>query len=122
MKSTSFFVKNGCVQGKVLAAIAYCLYCEELFTTLSCWVGGYYRGIFGYSDANWLLAQSLSALQDMLTTCEDFASSHNLQFSTDPNPTKCKTKCMAFLSQPRDLANIYLCGNPLPWVSSLKHL
>ena len=29
---------------------------------------------------------------------------------------------MAFLSKPRQLADIYLCGNPLPWVSSLKHL
>ena len=52
MKSTSFSVKNGCGQGKILAAIAYCLYCEELFTTLrrrhsGCWVGGYFRGIFG---------------------------------------------------------------------------
>ena len=29
---------------------------------------------------------------------------------------------MAFLSKPRDLPDMYLCGNPLPWVSSLKHL
>ena len=28
--SDSFTVKNGCGQGKVLAAIAYCMYCEEL--------------------------------------------------------------------------------------------
>ena len=62
--SEKFTVKNGCGQGKVLAAIAYCMYCEELFATLSrrhsgCWVRGYYRGIFGYSDDNWLLAPSL---------------------------------------------------------------
>ena len=29
---------------------------------------------------------------------------------------------MAFLAKPRDLPDMYLCGNPLPWVSSLKHL
>ena len=32
--SSVFTVKNGCGQGKVLAAIAYCMYCEELFETL----------------------------------------------------------------------------------------
>ena len=125
--SESFSVKNGCGKGKVLAAIAYCMYCEELFTILrrkqsGCLVLGYYRGIFGYSDDNWLLAPSLSALQDMLKTCEDYAMTHNLKFSTDPDPKKCKTKCMAFLTKPKKLSNVYLCGNPLPWVDSLKHL
>ena len=125
--SNNFSVKNGCGQGKVLAALAYCLYCEELFEILrrrhsGCWVRGYYRGIFGYSDNNWVLAASLSALQDMLKTCEEYATSHNLRFSTDPDPVKCKTKCMAFLFKPRTLPDMYLCGNPLPWVSSLKHL
>ena len=125
--SKNFSVRNGCGQGKVLAAIAYCLYCEELFETLrrrhsGCWIRGHYRGIFGYSDDNWVLAPSLSALQDILRTCEEFATSHNLKFSTDPNPSKCKTKCMAFLRKPRDLPSMFLCGNPLPWVNSLKHL
>ena len=125
--SSHFPVRNGCGQGKVLAAIAYCVYCEELFETLQrrhsgCWVRGYYRGIFGYSDDNWVLAPSLSALQDILRTCEEFAASHNLKFSTDPDPGKCKTKCMAFLKKSRDLPPMFLCGNPLPWVDSLKHL
>ena len=30
----------------------------------------------------------------MLTTCEEYAATHNLKFSTDPNPVKCKTKLM----------------------------
>ena len=29
---------------------------------------------------------------------------------------------MAFLNKQRDLPSMYLCGNPLPWVNSLKHL
>ena len=83
---------------------------------------GNYHGIFGYSDDNWLLAPSLNALQDMLVTCEEYAASHNLQFSTDPNPVKCKTKLMAFLKKPRELPSLKLCGNPLPWVEQIKHL
>ena len=111
----------------MLTAIAYCLYCEELFAILKrrrsgCWVGSYYCGIFGYSDDNWVLAPSLSALQDVLCTLEEYAKSHNLKFSTDPNPNKCKTKCMAFLRKVRDLPKLVLCGNTLPWVDTLTHL
>ena len=76
----------------------------------------------GYSDDSLLLDPSLDSLQEMIQTCEDFASSHNLRFSTDPDPKKCKTKCIAFLLKERPLPPLYLCGNPLPWVSSGKHL
>ena len=125
--STAFPMTNGVRQGAVLSAIAYCFYCENLFALLKqrrsgCWVLGNYHGIFGYSDDNWLLAPSLNALQDMLHTCEEYAISHNLKFSTDPNPVKCKTKLMAFLKKPRELPGLLLCGNPLPWVNQLKHL
>ena len=125
--SSSFPMTNGVRQGAVLSAIAYCFYCENLFALLKqrrsgCWVLGNYHGIFGYSDDNWLLAPSLNALQDMLYTCEEYASSHNLKFSTDINPAKCKTKLMAFLKKPRELPGLLLCGNPLPWVNQLKHL
>ena len=83
---------------------------------------GRFMGIFGYSDDNWLLAPSLSALQDMLETCQEYAAAHNLKFSTDPNPKKCKTKCMAFIAKKRELPSMMLCGNPLPWVDRLLHL
>ena len=125
--SSAFPMTNGVRQGAVLSAIAYCFYCENLFTLLKqrrsgCWVVGNYHGIFGYSDDNWLLAPSLNALQDMLYTCEQYAASHNLKFSTDPDPVKCKTKLMAFLKKPRELPGLLLCGTPLPWVKQLKHL
>ena len=76
----------------------------------------------GYSDDNICLAPSLNALQDMLKTCQDFAAEHNLKFSTDVNPTKCKTKTMAFLKTQRSLPKLMLCGNPLPWTDKCKHL
>ena len=125
--SGEFPMTNGCRQGAVLSAIAYCFYCEDLFALLrqrrtGCWVQDEYHGIFGYSDDNWLLAPSLGALQDMLKTCEEYASGHNLKFSTDPDPVKCKTKLMAFLRKPGDLPQLSLCGNPLPWVDRIKHL
>ena len=92
--SSSFKVSNGCGQGKIIAAVAYCLYCEDLFSLLKrrrsgCWIREEYRGFYGYSDDNWAVAPSLQALQDILNTCEEYAAS-NLQFSTDINPQKCK--------------------------------
>ena len=83
--SVNFPVRNGTGQGRVFAAIAYCLYMEGLFKELrrrrsGCWIQGEFRGIFGYSDDNWALAPSLSSLQDMLRTMEIYAYSHNLIF------------------------------------------
>ena len=125
--SSCFPMTNGCRQGAVLSAIAYCFYCEDLFSLLKkrragCWVLNSYHGIFGYSDDNWLLAPSLASLQDMLNTCEEYAMDHNLKFSTDPDPVRCKTKLMAFMRRPRQLPNLILCGVPLPWVNNIKHL
>ena len=58
----------------------------------------------------------------MLKICEQYATSHNLQFSTDKNPNKSKTKCIAYLKKSRQLKSLQLCGNPLPWVSRGLHL
>ena len=126
-KPSNFFIRNGTGQGRVLAAIAYCMYVAGLFILLEkrragCWIEGEYRGIWRYSDDNWAMAPSLSSLQDKLQTMEEYALSHNLIFSTDPNPSKCKTKCMAYLKRPRDLPSMNLCGTPLPWVDKVKHL
>ena len=125
--SSIFTLSNGVRQGGVIATILYCFYTNDLFKLLrnkstGCWVNSSYQGIFGYSDDNILMAPSISALQDMLTTFEEYAQEHNLKFSTDPNPRKCKTKCLAFQKRPKPLPNLVLCGVPLPWVDSCKHL
>ena len=126
-KSKKFRMTNGCRQGAILSAIACCFYCEELFSLLrrrraGCWLEGTYCGMFGNSDDNWALAPSLESLQKILNTCQEYAESHNLKFSTDINPTKCKTKYMAFLRSPRPLPWLSLCGNSQPWIQKLKHL
>ena len=125
--SSIFSLSNGVRQGGVISAILYCFYMNDLFRLLrkssaGCWVKGYFHGIFGYSDDNFLLAPSLPALQEMLLTCEEYALAHNLKFSTDPKPSKCKTKCIAFLYKQRELPSLKLCGNNLPWVNGGKHL
>ena len=69
-----------------------------------------------------LISPTLDGLQEMVNTCAKFMSSHNLTFSTNPNPKKCKTKCLAFTKRSSVLNSIMLNGNELPWISSTKHL
>jgi hypothetical protein len=116
--SEVFSLRNGCKQGAVLSAIAYCVYVNGLFEELvrnksGCWVGRTFLGMLGYSDDNFLLAPSREALQSMLAICEKYAEDHGLKFSTDPNP---------FLQNNRVIKPVVLCGNELPWVKSCKHL
>ena len=125
--SSMFTLSNGVRQGGVISALLYCFYGNELFEILrnsgyGCWLNGSFHGIFGYSDDNLLMAPSLYALQQMLYLCEKFAGEHNLKFSTDMDPSKCKTKCTAFLRKPSNVGDVWLCGNKLPWVNQFKHL
>ena len=47
-----------------------------------------------------------------------------MQFSTDTNPAKSKTKCMFFSTTRNsdDIKNVELNGDILPWVDTAKHL
>ena len=125
--SSTFSMTNGVRQGAILSGFAYCFYMNNLFSKLrknkiGCWVRGTFLGILGYSDDSLLLAPSLDTLQEMLKVCEEYAEEHNLPFSTDNNPEKCKTKCIAFLIKDHPLPPLKLCGISLPWVKSGKHL
>ena len=45
-------------------------------------------------------------------TVQPNAHDQNLILSTDPNPSKCKRKCIAFLKKQRDISPLILCANP----------
>ena len=48
-----------------------------------------------------------------------------VQFGTNINPDKSKTKCIVFSQNKKDqlhLQPVLLNGDPLPWVSKVKHL
>ena len=125
--SESFPISNGVKQGAVLSAILFCIYIDDLIMQLrkqrnGCWINGDYVGIIVYADDIVLLSPSIDGLQDMINTCSSYTNSDNLSFSTDTNPKKCKTKCMAFLRRKKDLKSLKLGDKVLPWVSTVKHL
>ena len=128
--STRFPVTNGVRQGAVSSAIFFNIYCNRLIVRLrtlgtGCWVGGEFAGVWVYCDDIFLLSASRAGLQSMMTECEIFAGANHLQFSTNIDPVKSKTKCIIFSKNDIDrtgISPIMLNGNPLPWVSHLKHL
>ena len=93
---------------------------------LGCHIGGYWLGGCGYADDLILLAPSRDVLQRMIEVCEIYASEHNLEFSTHPEPSKSKTKCVYFCGRVGGRVRypdpVYLDGKALPWVESADHL
>ena len=125
--STDFSIGNGVKQGGVLSPRLFCIYIDGLFAFLKkkktgCWLDNEFIGILGYADDILLLAPSRDALQEMIQNCGEYAKDLNLTFSTNSDPRKSKTKCMAFLREERELQNIKLNGKDLPWVKTAKHL
>ena len=128
--SQLFGVSNGVRQGAVSSAILFSVYIDELFSLLrksklGCQISGVYFGCFGYADDLFLLSASRSGLQAMVNICHEFVGSKSLQFSTNENPVKSKTKCLIFSKKAEEGVNILpvkLSGVPLPWVSQVKHL
>ena len=128
-RSRSFGIVNGTRQGSVLSPALFSVYMDDLMTKLrrsgvGCHLGGVFCGVVGYADDILLLAPSRSAMVTMLRICEDYAGDNNLEFSTDPDPVKSKSKCIymqGHMKKPKPL-NLQLYGVDLPWVSTATHL
>ena len=125
--SDAFAILNGVKQGAVLSAILFCIYIDDLLKEMrrngeGCWFNNEYVGIIVYADDISLLSPSMDGLQNMINTCSKYAERHNLTFSTNANPQRSKTKCIAFQKKKKDIRNLHLNSKALPWVTSVKHL
>ena len=129
-RSSCFGVTNGTRQGSVLSPIFFAIYIDDLLVELrqlgvGCHIGGMFVGAAGFADDLILVAPCRSAMAQMLEKCESFAEQNNLTFSTDPNPSKSKTKCMYIcgkVNAPVYPASLQLYGVDLPWVVHATHL
>ena len=60
----------------------------------------------------------------MLTSAENYATDHNIKFSTNVDPKKSKTKGIIFSNSilKAEPAKLVLSGNDLPWIDGAKYL
>ena len=130
MKSEPFSVSNGTRQGSVASPAVFAVYLDSLLQQLrqlqiGCHIGGIWMRAACYYDDLILLSPTTTALQKMLTVCEIYAKEHNMEYSTDPNPNKSKSKFLYFCGNVKNgtyPTPVKLNGRDLPWVSSADHL
>ena len=128
-KSPSFGVTNGTRQGSIFSPRGgFNTYLDPMLDSLrnsgyGCSIGTHFFGAFAYADDVVILATSVHGLQEMVNLCAKHAKDNDLIFSTDQDPKKSKTMCIAFhCSNRNQLAPIKLNGDNLPWVSRAKHI
>ena len=120
---------NGTRQGSVLSPALFSIYMDEILVNLrnlgvGCYVGEVFMGAMGYADDLVLLAPTRTAMEMMLKACEDFGTRNNLLFSTDPDASKSKTKCVFMSGRKKQdkPAPLMLYGRELPFVRTATHL
>ena len=120
--STSLRCSNGVKQGGVLSPTLFCIYMDELISSLrssqiGCHIGNLYAGALAYADDLTLLAPNLRAIQKMLSICEQFAEEYSVLY----NPKK-----SVLLIEGRGAndinVGISLNGIPIRREDSCKHL
>ena len=129
-RSSQFAISNGTRQGAILSPIFWSVYADPLLKRLralglGAHVAGLFMGAVCYADDVLLIAPTRSAMQRMLLEIETFAAESNVVFSTDPLPSKSKTKCIYVVGKKKNLtkpAPLILCGRELPFVKQADHL
>ena len=129
-RSDIFPILNGTRQGSVASPALWAIYCDPLIQNLrklgvGAHVAGLFMGVTMYADDLLLIAPTRGAMQKMLEVCDTYAAAYNISFSTDPSPSKSKSKCIFMVGKKRNLvkpAPLMLAGRELPWVQSATHL
>lgn len=121
--SDYFTVKNGVKQGGVISPCMFCLYLDGLIEELcdngiGCFMGNVFAGAFGYADDVTLLSPSVTALQEMIKTCLDYAIKFDILF----NPEKSQLIVFSCNGKPVMDPRITINGRHIDIASKVTHL
>ena len=131
VSSEGFRISNGTRQGSVFSPCLFSIYLDDLLKELrqcglGCHMGGLWIGAVAFADDLLLMAPNRSAMAKMLKICEDYGTKFNLQFSTDVDPSKSKSKSIFMTGQKvrkvQKPVPLKLYDKDLPWVSHASHL
>ena len=101
-RSYSFSVTNGTRQGGIFSPRGgFATYRDPLLGRLrdsgyGCRIAGHWFGGVALADDVTLVSPTIQGLQKLVNICEEHAKETDLVFSTDKNPSKSKTMCIAF--------------------------
>ena len=84
--SDSFNVTNGVRQGGVLSPLLFSVFVDELLEKLKkkgigCHIDHLFTGALGYADDIILVCPSVTAMNEMIKICENYANEHNILFN-----------------------------------------
>jgi len=83
---------------------------------VGCWLMGMFLGAIAYADDLTLLCPSSRGLQQMITVCEQYGHEFGMSYNAS------KSMCVLFSRRKKPPPLLYLNGNILSWVDTVKHL
>ena len=114
----------------MLSSVLFTVYVQELLDRLQalgqgCHMAHTFLGAVALADDFLLTATSRGAMQSMLDVASAFSLKVCLEFLTNPNPAKSKSKAIFVIvrstGQPKPVS-LVLSGQDLPWVQHATHL
>ena len=123
-------VANGTGQGKVALPLFWSLYILPLLLELrklgvGCHLNGHYVGSLLFCDDIILVTPSRGGGAMMLRVCEQWGETFGVEFSSDPNPLKSKSKCIQVTGNRKKVNTpepLTLNGRKLPFVETASHV
>ena len=100
-RSQELSINKGVRQGALSSAIIFAVYIDELLgllkkSRIGCYINSLFVGAFVFADDIVLRSANRSGLQALVNLCHNFAVERNLNFGTNDDPSKSKTKCIIF--------------------------
>ena len=122
--SKSFHVSNGVRQGGILSPYLFSLYMDDLSSSLNniyagCKLSTRIINHLFYADDLVLFCPSHDGLQDLLSTCEDYAKNHDILFNTRKSVVLIRRNSML---KNATVPKFKLCGEDLTEVKEAKYL